>query len=106
MKNDKPTLDGTDYHYNIRRLDNRVRVTIHERTNPPDHCYISLECLRDMGVEDGQVVSRWEHLPGSTYPAGVSLLKARDIVTSFYKDAEVKLRILDPDFLSSIRKSG
>ena len=103
---DKPTLDGRDSHYNVRRLDNMVRVTIHERIDVPDYCYVSLECLRDTDeMDEGQVVRRWEHLKGSTYPGGVSFAKARDIAEDFYKDAEVRLKKLDPDFLLSIKKN-
>jgi len=103
---DEPTLDAIEYHYNIRRLDNMVRVTIHERTYPRDLCYISLECLRDTGEKsEGQVVRRWEHLPGSTHIGGHPLRRAQEIAADFYKGAEVKLKELDPDFLTSIRRS-
>ena len=105
VKEDLPTLDGIDRHYHIRRLDNMVRVTIHERTTPSDHCYISLECLRDTGEKsEGQVVRSWRHLEGSTHPGGFSLVKALIIASNFYRDAEIKLKKLDPDFLASIRK--
>lgn len=84
-----PKLDGTEHHYNIRHLDNRVRVTMASHGVVPDHWYVSLEVLT--------MHSTWEHVRGTTRPA-CRKHEAELHVERLYEDAESVLKRLGVDW--------
>ena len=72
-----PHQDGEEYHYHVRKLDNRVRVTMSRHCGMATHAqrnwYVSLEVLN---------AHRWLHVPGSAeglYSAPVAKSRVREL---------------------------
>jgi hypothetical protein len=72
-----PHQDGEEYHYHVRKLDNRVRVVMSRHCgmlpSSPRNWHVSLEVLN---------THRWIHVPGSTeglYSEPVAKSRVREL---------------------------
>lgn len=78
------TLDSSVQYFHVRECDNCVRVTITRTRSGTYVCYERLVLTDE--VDEGQIVSRWEHVKWSSHRVGI-YADEMSVAEQFYRTA-------------------